>query len=253
MSDDRESTKSPNLSHLDLDYNGSILTQEIHSLIEQIVFDLVRDHWQKIHQLLGACASDNDPSQLSIKIEDGSEIGSAEVVFDNDGAVSIVLICPSEDLGVEKLKQEFLKAGIDYDKEVLRKLFYTAQSQTIFHEGIHVLLESKPGSVLAKAVEALGYSNKNNCHATLLDEGITYACQDIFAPVVEPLGKLEYQLDEGATDIVNLRKKLGRLIRPLIQKYLENNQEIDQAFLSDSAAFMEQVVGKDWSPESSVD
>lgn len=247
------STKLSSSCHLDLVYEGSILTREISSLRERIISDLLEVHWQKIHKFLGECTSGNGPSQFVINIEDGSEIGSAEVIVKDDGAVSIVLFCPCEASGVEKIRQGFLNAGLVYTDEVLSDLFYAAQSQTIFHEGIHVLLESRPGSVLARAVEAFGFSNHNNCHATLLDEGITYACQDIFAPEVGPLGKLEYQLDEKLTDIQSIRKKLGRLIKPLIQKYLEDNHQIDAHFLSECAALMERVVGKDWSPENSED
>ena len=126
------STKLPSSCHLDLVYEGSILTREISSLRERIISDLLEVHWQKIHKFLGECTSGNGTSQFVINIEDGSEIGSAEVIVKDDGVVSIVLFCPCEALGVEILSQGLLNAGLVYTDEVLSDLFMQPNRKLFF-------------------------------------------------------------------------------------------------------------------------
>ncbi len=227
--------------------------QSIHEsefLQSRLLKDCATKNWLDIQLLFGDYGTKSDPTAFLVKLIDGNLVGQAEVVLtDQSQQTEIRLAMPSEAGAVIFFQSEFRKAGYDFDENTCREIFYAVQSQTVFHEGIHLLLSSQPGSLLAKTVEATGFSNENNCHATLIDEGITYALQDYFAPEIDGLGTLEYRVNPDSKKTIDLRKQLGKLIRPIIQELIAEKKKFDETFLHRAINQLSKVVSFDWVPE----
>jgi len=82
-------------------------------------------------------------------------------------------------------------------------------ASTALHEGVHGLLDSRPGSKFVSEFEAVtGFPNEQGRASSLLDEGIAYAVQGIYAPDVEPIGSLAPVARETDQREVRQRKLL---------------------------------------------
>lgn len=124
------------------------------------------------------------------------------------------------------------------------ELVMALSSSTILHEGVHGLLDSKPGSKFAQDLERVsGLKDESGSKATLLDEGIAYAIQGVYAPSVEPLGSLSPIPRDDERGEVKMRKELGVRLRPKIEEYLKTNRQMDDellAFASEQLKILQQ-------------
>lgn len=218
-------------------------------LQERLRKDHVSENWCRVQVFFGKYGTQFDPNTFVVRLTDGNLVGQAEVIrTSEDKQAEIILKMPNEAVAVQFLQAEFKNACYVFDANTSKEIFYAVQSQTIFHEGIHLLLFSQPSSLLAKRLHDGGFSNRDNCHATLLDEGITYALQDYFAPDVNELGKLLYRVDYSSTATIDIRKQLGKLIYPIIQEYLDEKKQVDDIFVQQVINQLELVVSKQWYP-----
>lgn len=129
-------------------------------------------------------------------------------------------------------------------------MLYTLEAQTVLHEGTHALLDSKPGSTFTQAIELRGVANEMGYDSTLLDEGITHAIQNYFAPISEKLGRLTvrpHTVEEmrAATDPQKRetlkRKILGNQLTLLVEQYLNGQRQIDEDFIDKAVNMLKEI------------
>ncbi|HOZ03489.1 MAG TPA: hypothetical protein PKX78_03275 [Candidatus Woesebacteria bacterium] len=163
----------------------------------------------------------------------------------------LVVEFPDEQSYQEALQRGLSKFGVVLSDDEALELLYTIGAQTILHEGTHALIDSKPGSIFAKALEKGGFENQEGRDSTLLDEGLTYAIQNYFAPNNEKLGKLvvqSYSLeqlkDEPDPEIkkVQKRKYLGNILTPLVSEYFDGGRNLDEEFFERAFIYLAQVL-----------
>jgi len=198
------------------------------ALSERLKADKVDVALHKTHEFLGEYAA-NRPQDLSVKLVDG-KIGEGTI----NGSV-IGLQLPGRERAVAETRgfiEPLLKETSDGDKDKMAGELATAlTASTALHEGVHGLLDSRPGSQFSSDFEAAtGFPNEQGRASTLLDEGIAYAIQGIYAPDVEPIGSLAPVARETDEREVKQRKVLGEKLRPIVKEYIDSGNTIDADF-----------------------
>jgi hypothetical protein len=187
---------------------------------EGIVSDLL-----KVRLLLGEYSS-VDPKELSVAIVEG-KIGNGTI----KGKV-IELEMPPKIQALDELREMLGEMVGDLKDDQLIELLMAVSSSTVFHEGIHGLLNSKPGSKFHQTLEKIsGIEDPQAERSTLLDEGLTYALHGIYAKSVEPIGSLEPKINDSDNELVKRRKKLGQILRPKVESYANEGKTLDRDFL----------------------
>lgn len=184
-----------------------------------------------------------EPNDLSVRIM-GGKLGEGTI----QGTV-IEIQLPPQDQAIAEMRTmlESILEDIPGEKRdaKCKEIILASSASTVLHEGIHGLLDSKPSSHFAHDFEETsGIQNKNGEIATLLDEAIAYAIQGIYAPEVDPLGKLTPSSKETDHNEVGLRKDLGEKLRPKVEEYLEEKKTIDSEFFSFAGLAMRDLEDK---------
>ena len=208
---------------------------QIHLLSERIKNDHVVDTLVEIKRMMGQYSSNVDPGDIPVELVDG-EWGSGEY---SKGVLNVKL--PSDNKVVE-LVTPFAKSLNIPDRDlddVAREAANAALSSTVLHEATHVLIDSKPGSKMSADLEV---GDPNGETDTMIDEGITYALQGIYAK--EPYLVPDETRDEGRKE-VRIRKKLGGRIRPRVKELLDNKGVVDKKFLKYCLETLREVEGEE--------
>ena len=208
---------------------------QIHLLSERIKNDHVVDTLVEIKRMMGQYSSNVDPGDIPVELVDG-EWGSGEY---SKGVLNVKL--PSDNKVVE-LVTPFAKSLNIPDRDlddVAREAANAALSSTVLHEATHVLIDSKPGSKMSADLEI---GDPNGETDTMIDEGITYALQGIYAK--EPYLVPDETRDEGRKE-VRIRKKLGGRIRPRVKELLDNKGVVDKKFLKYCLETLREVEGEE--------
>jgi len=182
----------------------------------------------------------NNPQELSIQLVDG-KIGEGTI----KGTV-IELQLPGREQTISETSvfiEPLLKDVWNEDKDkVAEELSIALAVSTVLHEGIHGMLDSRPGSKFASDFEATtGFPNEQGRASTLLDEGIAYAVQGTYAPDIEPIGSLAPVARDTDEREVRQRKLLGEKLRPVVQEYLNKGKSIDADFFERAKQAMVQI------------
>lgn len=198
------------------------------ALSERLKTDKVDLALVQAHKFLGEY-SGNNPQDLSIQLVDG-KIGEGTI----KGKV-IEIQLPSREQAISETRgfiEPLLKGVEDENKDKVAEELATAlTASTALHEGVHGMLDSRPGSKFASDFEVVtGFPNEQGRASTLLDEGIAYAVQGIYAPDVEPIGSLTPVARETDEREVRQRKVLGEKLRPVVKEYLDAGKSIDADF-----------------------
>ena len=198
------------------------------ALSERLKADKVDVALHQTHEFLGEYAATR-PQDLSIRLVDGN-LGEGTI----NGSV-IELQLPGKEQAVAETRgfvEPLLKEVGDENIDSLAGELATAlTASTALHEGVHGLLDSRPGSKFSSDFEVVtGFPNEQGIASTLLDEGIAYAIQGIYAPDIEPIGSLAPVARETDEREVRQRKVLGEKLRPVVQGYLDEGRSIDEGF-----------------------
>ncbi|MBP8591553.1 hypothetical protein KBI33_03795 [Candidatus Shapirobacteria bacterium] len=169
------------------------------------------------------------PQDLSIQLVNG-KIGEGTI----KGTV-IELQLPTREQAISEIKDfmgPLLEDVMGKNKnKIVEELITTLAVSIVLHEGAHGMLDSKPGSRFASDFEAVtGLPNEQGRASTLLDEGIAYAIQAIYAPNLEPVGSIAPAVKETDKELVKQRKTLGEKLKPMIKEYIDSGKSIDTNF-----------------------
>ncbi len=208
-------------------------------LIERLRADKVAQALEDTHRLLDIY-SRTSPEELKIQLVDGN-VGEGTI---NGSVIEIQL--PAQTNVVTQMRgfvEQHLQGKADEKIDRVAKEFvYALVASTVLHEGVHGLLDSRPGSQFAQDFERVsGESNEQGRLSTLLDEGIAYAVQGIYAPQLQPVGSLKPVARESEPPEVYQRKVLGEKLRPIVQAYIEQGKAIDDEFFTTTSELMEQL------------
>ena len=181
------------------------------------------------------------PTDLSIRLIDG-KFGEGTI---KDSTIEVQI--PDIKNLVSETKTalgSLLEKNSEEEKEVISKqLILAVISSTILHEGTHGLLDSKPGSKFATEVEELsGIENIEGKISTLLDEGIVYAIQEIYAPEIKPIGSIAPRINENDREDVKMRKELGHRLRPIVENYLNLGKSMDRNFIAMASQELKEIL-----------
>jgi len=205
------------------------------ALSERLVADGADIALQESKKFLGEY-SPVDPKELSIEIIEGN-IGEGTII---DRVIKLEM--PETDKAISRFQELLQPRFGELSEEQCREIFFALGASIVLHEGIHGLLDSKPGSKFAHDLErASGIKDSKGERSTLLDEGIAYAVQAIYAPTVEPIGSLAAKAKETDPAIVRKRKLLGERLRLKVANYLEGDRLVDEDFLSFAAESMREL------------
>lgn len=198
------------------------------ALSERLKADNVDIALGQTHKFLGEYSASR-PQDLSIQLVDG-KIGEGTI----KGTV-IELQLPGREQAISETRgfiEPLLKDIKEEDKDrVVGELATALTASTALHEGVHGLLDSRPGSKFSSDFEAVtGFPNEQGRASTLLDEGIAYAIQGIYAPSVEPIGSIAPTAKEADERLVEQRKTLGEKLKPTVKKYIDDGKSIDTDF-----------------------
>ncbi|MFZ3068883.1 MAG: hypothetical protein WA052_01020 [Microgenomates group bacterium] len=210
---------------------------QVFLLTERLKTDEVDLALGKVKRLFGDY-SPIETKDLSIKLTDG-RVGEGQQI--GNGVIEIQLPKDEEAINEMKLALGTALQGVEENEKdaKCREIINATCASTVLHEGVHGLLDSKPGSKFAQAFERIsGLENEHGKDSTLLDEGIAYAVQGIFAPEIQPLGSFAPVVREGEREEVVNRKRLGEIIRPKVKEYLDFNKTIDDDFFNFAAQEM---------------
>lgn len=210
------------------------------ALEDRLGQDSINTKLTKISQFFGEY-SEREPKELSIKLVEG-KFGEGTIK-----GSTIEIQIPNTNNLVDETKtalESLMENNTQEEKEKISKqLILAVTSSTILHEGTHGLLDSKPGSKLAKEMEELsGIENIEGKFSTLLDEGITYAIQEIFAPEIEPVGSIAPRINENDREIVKIRKDLGHKLKPMVETYLNLGKKMDRDFIIKSTQELKEIL-----------
>jgi hypothetical protein len=169
------------------------------------------------------------PQDLSAQLIDGN-IGEGTI----KGTI-IELQLPDREQIISELKgfmEPLLNGETEEIKDnIVNQLAITITASTALHEGVHGLLDSRPGSKFSLDFEEVtGFTNERGVESTLLDEGIAYAIQSIYAPNFESIGSLAPFVKESDNAVVKQRKILGEKLSPVVKEYIDNEKSIDNNF-----------------------
>jgi hypothetical protein len=226
---------------------NQVESKSIAKLEQQLETDSIKEHWKQIATFLEPIRSTINPNEIQIDCVPG-EMGKGTLSRVDPRRLTIEM--PNEQVAIRSLQNDLKSTGVNLTTEEAVSLLYTMQAQTTLHEGIHVLLDSRPGSYLAQAVENTGITNEQGNNSTLLDEGLTYALQNYFAPTFEKLGKLTvrpYTIDELKAE-PNLQKRetlrrkiLGNDLSLLVQEYVQAGKKIDDGFIKRAIIVLKEI------------
>lgn len=205
-------------------------------LSERLKADQVDVVLHQAHDFLGEYAG-NRPQDLGIKLVDG-KVGEGTI----KGTV-IEIQMPGREQAISETRviiEPLLKNTEDKDKDkIAGELAIALTASTALHEGVHGLLDSRPDSKFASDFEEItGFSNEQGRASTLLDEGIAYAIQGLYAPDFEPLGSLAPDARETDEGPVKQRKILGEKLKPLVKEYIDGGKSIDADFFEKAKELM---------------
>jgi len=209
-------------------------------LSERIITDKVHEALIKARKFFGEYAAAN-PQDLTVNLVDGTfgegtikktsievQVPSIEALFSNTRAF------------LEPMLEDASKEEKD---KLTKQLVLATTASTILHEGSHGLLNSRPDSKFASDMEQiLGIENTNGKFSTLLDEGIAYAIQEIYAPEIKPIGSLAPRINEDDREIVKWRKRLGQKLRPTVEKYTILGKSIDKEFFKEASHSLYEIL-----------
>ena len=210
------------------------------ALENQLEFEGIEKKLIKISKFFGKY-SDTDPKDLSIRLVDG-KFGEGTI---KNSMIEIQIPDTSGLVNETKIAlASLIRKNTEQEKEeVSKKLILAVATSTILHEATHGLLDSKPGSKLAAEMEEiLGIENIQGKFSTLLDEGITYAIQEIFASEIEPIGNVAPRINKNDREIVKLRKELGHKLKPRVENYLNHGKEMDHGFIKEAAKQLQETL-----------
>lgn len=204
-------------------------TSQQFAVSERLKADGIDVALQKTYEFLNGYTAAR-PENLSIELVDDTN--------DEDGSIEgkiIKIQLPCKEIMITKIRNSIdslLSDKKEKDKDkIAEELAIALVSSTVLHEGIHGLLLSRPGSQFASDFEAImGLPNEEGKDSTLLDEGIAYAIQGIYAPDVEPVGSLTPVARETDEREVRQRKVLGEKLRSVIKTYIDNGKCLDTEF-----------------------
>lgn len=201
-------------------------------LSERIKKDLIVANLREVKRLMGDYASDVDPGDLEVDLMEG-EFGSGTI----KGKV-VELCLPADSAVVESILPVvdvlFPETNINDKDTKAREVANAVLSSTVFHEGTHAMIDSKPGSKMSRDLEI---DDPDGETGTMIDEGITYALQGIYA-------KENYLIPDVKQDDrieVQVRKRLGERLRPKIKEFIDGGKAIDKEFLQICLKELEQV------------
>jgi hypothetical protein len=208
-------------------------------LAQRFQTDNIAQGLEDAHKLLGSY-SQISPEELTIHLIDGS-VGEGTI----KGRV-IEIQLPAQTEAVVQMKgfvEQQLQGETDEKiNSVAQELGYAIVASTTLHEGVHGLLDSKPGSQFAKDFERVsGETNEQGKLSTLLDEGVAYAVQGVYAPELQAIGSLKPVAREDEPANVTQRKLLGERLRPTVQAYIEQGRTIDDEFFATATQLMRQL------------
>jgi hypothetical protein len=198
------------------------------ALSERLKADNVELALVQAHKFFGKY-SGNKPEDLTIRLTDG-KVGEGTI----KGKV-IEIQQPDRKQAILETRNfiEPLLKGVQNENidKVAEELATALTASTVLHEGLHGMLDSRPGSKFASDFEAVTcLPNEQGKVSTLLDEGIAYAVQGIYAPDVDPIGSLIPVAKETDEREVWQRKMLGEKLRPVVKEYLNAGKSIDTDF-----------------------
>lgn len=218
------------------------------ALSERLKKDNVDVSLVQTHKFLGEY-SGNNPQDFSVQLVDG-KIGEGTIKgnvieIQQPGREQAILETRSF---IEPLLKD-VKVG-DKDK-VAEELATALTASTVLHEGVHGMLDSKPGSKFASDFEAVtGFLNEQGRASTLLDEGIAYAIQGIYAPEIEPIGSLAPVARYTDERAIRQRKLLGEKLKPLVKEYIDDGKSIDTEFFKKAGQFVIEIQTQDTETET---
>lgn len=194
------------------------------ALSERLRRDKVDLALVQTYRFLGEYAV-NNPQDLKIRLVDG-KIGEGTI---REKVIEVQQ--PGREQAISVI-EPLLKDIKDESKDrVAEELATALTASTVLHEGVHGMLDSRPGSKFASDFETVtGFPNEQGRTSTLLDEGIAYAVQGIYAPDIEPIGSLIPVARERDGREVRQRKMLGEKLRPVVEEYINAGKEIDADF-----------------------
>lgn len=170
------------------------------------------------------------PNELSVSIIDG-KTGEGN----NEGNLIKVQLTNSGTASPEmksRLETMLSKVSEEEKDQIAEEMVYTITASTILHEGTHGLLDSKPTSKFYLDLEKVsGVEDVQGKRATLVDEGIGYAIQAIFAPEVKAIGSIAPVPREGQELEVLKRKTLGEKLRSKVKEYIDSGKTVNDEFL----------------------
>lgn len=210
------------------------------ALAEQLKSDKTVEVLTTAHRLLGSYSAVT-PKDITVKIVDG-------VVGEGTARGTVVEIqMPNTERGIEQLEGQLgslLEAVPQADRrEKCQEILLSLISSTILHEGLHTLINSRPESKLATDFERIsGLENTQGVISTLLDEGLTYAIQGIYAGEVEPLGNLTPRVRDSDNPDLRRRKILGEKLRPKVKEYLDEKRTLDNEFLTFASGELKDIL-----------
>ncbi len=181
-----------------------------------------------------------EPNSLSAQIIEG-KIGEGTIK-----GTTIEIQMPPKEQSISEMKSmlgSILEKIPEEERDAkCEEIILALCASTILHEGAHGLINSQPDSDLAHDFEEItDIENINGDISTLLDEGIAYAVQAVYAPEIQPLGSLAPTAKESENENVRFRKKLGERLRPRIQEYLDQEKSADNEFLSFAASVIKNL------------
>lgn len=200
--------------------------EQIEALQGRLTEDKVDIALLQTKQLLGKYAR-RAAQDISIKIKPGERMGAGQVI---DGMIDLEMPSPQV---IEAIRQRPHPLFGVLPAEQFNTLSMATAASTVLHEGIHGLLNSRPDSVFAQDLERIsGLENQYGQVATLLDEGIAYAIQSLYAASVEPVGSLAPQINSTDTFTERTRKELGEKLKPLLADYITQGKSVDEVLLA---------------------
>lgn len=206
----------------------------------------VQEALGEIDNFLGNYSSGN-LDVLEVHIVDG-QLGNGQVLKGEDQKGNVMeLELPSPQSILEDARENIGKMGINITETQLpsfaEEVGNAIVAQVAIHEGAHGLLDSTPNSQFAQDFEEiLGIENEKGEIATLLDEGIAHAVGDIFAPRLDYDIPFESNEEHAQTEIQRQRIVLGKQLRPMIEKYLQEGKQIDKEFMKYAATEMRNLL-----------
>lgn len=237
-----ENLPTPEIENFKIEIIDDITTKDTFkkALEERLEIDSINTKLTKIYQFFDKY-SQRKPEDLSIKLVDG-KFGEGTI---EDSTVIIQI--PNTSVLVDETKtalESLMKNNTQEEKEKISKqLILAVTSSTILHEATHGLLNSKPDSKFATKMEELSeIENVGGKYSTLLDEGIAYAIQEIFAPEIEPVGSIDPRINEKDSEIVKMRKALGHELKPMVETYLNLGNKIDDEFLKKATKQLQETL-----------